>query len=346
MARSLKNLVIDEVSSVDRGAGEGVRVLLMKRDTTADAESVILDFNAARAALAKRTAPTLDQALEVLKSCVEAIKADASITDKKAAVAESVKQFHAYVAGLPADQVQMEKAMTPEEIAALVAKSVTEAIAKVSAPLTAQIEVLKTDALVAAMPALTQSYYKALPDDKKKDFMSKDKKAQDDEACAADTEAKKRAAGDPMLKALSDENTTIKKQLADLVEKDTVASFRKQAVDLGLPEAHGEIMRKAYSGDAGAIAKHNEMLKGMADQIKTGTVFAEFGTKQNGSVAKTAYDELKEKATELAQKSQGTDKPLTFFQAFDKVYTDPLNVELAKKHDAEEVSKRNRNAAA
>src|SRR5512143_1650857 len=36
MPRLLKDLMIDDVSSVDRGAGVGVKVLLMKRDDTAD----------------------------------------------------------------------------------------------------------------------------------------------------------------------------------------------------------------------------------------------------------------------------------------------------------------------
>jgi hypothetical protein len=42
MPRQLKNIRIDEVSSVDRGAGKGVRVLLMKRGD--DAESLAADI--------------------------------------------------------------------------------------------------------------------------------------------------------------------------------------------------------------------------------------------------------------------------------------------------------------
>lgn len=34
MVNILRNLRIDEVSSVDRGAGEGVKIVLMKRDTS------------------------------------------------------------------------------------------------------------------------------------------------------------------------------------------------------------------------------------------------------------------------------------------------------------------------
>jgi hypothetical protein len=36
MPRILSNLKIDEVSAVDRGAGEGVRIMLTKRDGTPD----------------------------------------------------------------------------------------------------------------------------------------------------------------------------------------------------------------------------------------------------------------------------------------------------------------------
>ena len=38
MPRLLKELIINDVSSVDRGAGEGVRVMLMKRDAPLPAE--------------------------------------------------------------------------------------------------------------------------------------------------------------------------------------------------------------------------------------------------------------------------------------------------------------------
>src|SRR6516162_11673913 len=36
MPRILKNIRIDEVSAVTKGAGEGTRIVLMKRDTSAD----------------------------------------------------------------------------------------------------------------------------------------------------------------------------------------------------------------------------------------------------------------------------------------------------------------------
>jgi hypothetical protein len=40
--RILKDLVISEVSSVDRGAGHGVQVVLMKRDETQERQSMTL----------------------------------------------------------------------------------------------------------------------------------------------------------------------------------------------------------------------------------------------------------------------------------------------------------------
>lgn len=53
MARRLKNLTIDEVSSVDRGAGENVRIVLMKRDAadlppTIKRDEDVIDFTALR----------------------------------------------------------------------------------------------------------------------------------------------------------------------------------------------------------------------------------------------------------------------------------------------------------
>jgi len=429
---SLKQLVVDEISSVDRGAGEGVRILLMKRATAiipspynksltfgpqlsaeADAyvkreftedqrdaaahrgtalpdgsfpienkgdlknaiqaigrakdpekakahiksraealdatdmlpeewkkrdDSMILDFSKMRAAMTKRV--PLDEALEVLKACVEGIKADDTIIDKQAAVAESVKQFHNYVAGLPAaDTANMEKVMTPQEIAELVTKSVTTA----TAPLMAQIEKLQTEALIAALSPKAATFYKSLTDAAAKAaFLKKDKPAQDDEAEEASEsdddkkkEEAKKVAAMPVVKALTGEVEDLKKRLAKADEKEAIANFAKAATDLGLPAAHGEVMRKAFTGDADAIKKHGEMIKGLTEQVKTGKVFAEFGASGGTGVVKTAYDEI----VDLAKALQKTEK-VSFEVAFDKVYNDPANVELMKRSKSEEMSKR------
>jgi hypothetical protein len=82
-ATFLKDLDVSEVSSVDKGAGRGTRVMLLKRDST---------FQEQRNAVA------------ALSLCAESIFADDDVVDKSAASQESVEQFRNYVAGLKPDQ--------------------------------------------------------------------------------------------------------------------------------------------------------------------------------------------------------------------------------------------------
>ncbi len=86
--RTLRNLRIDEVSGVDKGAGRGVRVMLMKRDGEDDAEEVAT----ATAALAKSICSILE---------------DDEVTDPKAAIEKSVEQFQEFItSGLMADNTE------------------------------------------------------------------------------------------------------------------------------------------------------------------------------------------------------------------------------------------------
>lgn len=119
-----------------------------------------------------------------------------------------------------------------------------------------------------------------------------------------------------------------------LAEKDEVASFAKRAVSLGLPEAQGEVLRKAFVGDKEAIAKLEALIKGLNEQVKTGKIFEEFGTTQGGDV--TSGDALMKAKVEEIKKSN---PKLSDAQAFTRAYTDPANVEIKKAYDAEQAKK-------
>ena len=54
MARKLTKLQISEVSGVDRGAGEGVRILLRKRDPQTGIEKAVISDKAAKKASRKK----------------------------------------------------------------------------------------------------------------------------------------------------------------------------------------------------------------------------------------------------------------------------------------------------
>lgn len=314
-AKRLKNLVISEVSSVDRGAGEGVKVLLMKR-ADADIEKI---------------APQLDDAITALKKSFSDIEADKSINDKAAARAEVLKEFTDHVAELTGEK---EPAMPTD---AEVQKMITDAVTKALEGPSATIAKLQFDLAWRSMKPAHQEFGKAMSDEDKKKFAAKT----DAERDADCDEAKKSAIQklDPEIQAKLAKADETAVQLQKLQEKQTVADFEKRATDLGLDKQHGEVLRKAYSGDAEAQGKLDALLKGLAEQVRTGKVFAEFG---NGGPAKTAtaMDEMTAKAAELKK----ADPKLTEAQAFDKAYNDPANTEIAQRIRADQMQKIHRAA--
>src|SRR5688572_29818243 len=108
MPRRLKSLVIDEVSSVDRGAGEGVRVMLTK----SEGEAKI---------------PDIDAALAALRKGLTDIDADAAVTNKDEAKAALRKEFVDHIAEITGYQ---EPAMDPKELQ----KLIDEAVGKATEP--------------------------------------------------------------------------------------------------------------------------------------------------------------------------------------------------------------------
>lgn len=330
MPRQLKNLVIDEVSSVDRGAGEGVQILLMKRHAVENADDVVIDLAKLRKlGQDNGSLPQVDKAIAALRASIESINKDAAVTDKDAAITETVKQFNDHIAGLaPGHQ---ESDMKPEEIAKLVTDTVTKAVTDATKDSNAKVAKLELDLAVERLPADHREFCKAMSDEDKKKFAAKTKDERDGEVA----DAKKKAAGDPIVKGLQTEVESLTKRLAASDARDAVASFAKKAKDLGLPEAHGEIMRKAYAGDAESITKHEAVLKGLVEQVRTGKVFAEFGSKEADTGA-SAFQKFEGLAAELRK----VETTLTKEQAFDKVYNDPANIALREVHKSEEIRKR------
>ena len=122
----------------------------------------------------------------------------------------------------------------------------------------------------------------------------------------------------------------MKAEFAKMQEEREVAKFEKRAVAIGLPEVAGETLRKAYAGDATAIAKLEQTIKGLTAQVEQGALFKEFGS--TGAKAATAKAEVLAKADELRK----ANPKMSEASAFTKVYTDPTNAELKKRYDAEE----------
>lgn len=373
MPNLLHRLKINEVSSCKRGAGEGVKVVMMKIDRD-DKRPDGQPFIKANTSLVWFMKTAIEMGAPIAAVAKAEVAMNASIaeiekipeTEQLAALETSLSQCVEHLVGLvPQEKVDDFKAevsavtqesnMPTEAEKAAIAKAEKEQneryekLEKSNAALTRQVSILsmskehqeylpvmpveatvlvaEQDKFIAATPEQRDETMKAFPPKKKKPV----------EACDDDMgkTIEKAIAESPLVKSLVKENTEFKKA-ARLVD------FQKQARDIGLPEAHGEIMMKAFDGDPEAIKKHGEMIKGMAEQIRTGKVFTEFGKGGGGEGTGTsAYDQIKLKGEELRL----LDPKLSPQQARTKVMENPANAELVQRHKSEETARRQGRAA-
>lgn len=326
MPRILKDITINEVSSVDRGAGRGVKVMLMKRDDDSE---------------------TIKTAVDLKKAISEVDRASNPAETKNHLVARATALG---LTDLIPDTWKRDSgdiAMTTDELNKLVSDAVTAGItkaleepAKLLAKQADEIVLLKmTDAhkaYMAGCPADTQKTFKAMSPEDRDAFMSKNplKKAAD---AVNHDELTKRDGEISDLRKRADEQ---EKVIKSFQLKEAQADFKKKAVDAGLAEADGEIMRKAFGGDAEAQVTLNkryaEVTAALKQQVATGALFGEFGTAKGARG--DAYASLEAKADELHKKD--TTGKLTKEQAFAKVYEDPANRELVQQHKTEDMRKR------
>src|SRR5882672_4858945 len=327
MPRLLKDLMIGEVSSVDRGAGHGVKVMLMKRETVKkkplafnigaedDNSDNVIDFRQLKKDFRKDGAVDFDTTLEVQESSeaanglmtelneaicalscsVNSIMWDDEVTDKSASVAESFQQFKSYLEGLkPSD---MEKAMTPEQIT----KQITDAVAASMKDTTDKIQKLEDENTFLKMSPAEQEFCKAMTPEQKKAFAAKSKADKDKDMDDAKKALEVKI--DPELKKRLDQADANEVLLKGLLSERDTAAFVKRATDAGLPAEMGETLRKAYGGDKEASAaiekKFTELTAALKAAQKTGQIFSEFGSHQGGSAGGKAYDALMAKASEL-----------------------------------------------
>jgi hypothetical protein len=365
LPKLLKDLQINDVSSVDRGAGRGVKVMLMKRDAEAEkrkadlqkfntesdkaksAANVIdmrgllrkdaVDFETASAnGEAQETASDIvnemDECICALRCAIGSILDDPEVNDKAAAIEESFKQFQDYIAGL--DPANVEKAMTTADIK----KQIDDAVAAALKDTTEKLAALETtnkaltdENVVLKMSDKHKAFHSGLDSKEAKDKFAAMSGAERD----AHMEKTKKSIDPDIAKRLADADAD-RVLLKALVEKDEIATFAKRAAELGLPVEHGELLRKAHRGDAEAFksveAIIGTMNKALREAQTTGKIFKEFGA-QGEKGGTSALDELNAKAEEYRKTEAG--KSLTQQQAFAKVYNDPANAEVAKREKQE-----------
>lgn len=240
--------------------------------------------------------------------------------------------------------------MSPED------KARFDALEKANKDLMASVSTLTLKAALGELPADQKVYVSEL---KKADGTADDtavtafiKMSETDKAKAlADAKAAKdRQSGDfskaldeqirtnPIVKELSTRLDTALGKLSEVEKGDQVAAFAKRATDIGLPAAHGEVMRKAFGGDKDAIKKHEEMLTALVKQGATSALFAEFGSsdhKPSGS----AYEEIRQKAADLQKALANKGDTKSIQQCVSKVMNDPANAELVARNRTESLKK-------
>lgn len=333
MPRVLKDITISEVSSVDRGAGRGVKVMLMKRedaDALPDGSFLI------------KNATDLKNAIQTVGRATDLAKAKAHITSR----AKTLGLTDQLPDTWKRDDTG-ESEMTKEEIDKLVSDAVTVGIKKALEEPTKLIEKQADDIVLLKMTDAHKTYMASCDGDTQKKFkaMSPDERdafAQKNPVKkAADTvDQSELAKRDTEIADLKKGQAAMATELAANRLEKAQADFRKKAVDAGLAEADGETMRKAYGGDAEAQAlltkRHKEVTDGLKKQVDTAKLFGNFGSDKGAQG--DAYVALMAKAEELLKTAAGKD--LTKEQAFEKVYTDPANAELKAQYKTEDMRKR------
>lgn len=325
MKRIMRAFKMNEISAVDRPAQAHAKVVLMKRDFSASERRSDAKSGAAM--------PDGSFPIENAEDLANARRLAGKAKDPAAARAHIARRAKAL--GLS----KLETEMTDEEINKVVAEAVAEAkkefdaVKKRADDAEAALAKAKVDLIKANMTEAEREYYDKAADDEKDDFAG---------MSAEDRKKKMKKSADDAIpeyvrKQLL-EAEEIKKDLAALKEDKAVASFAKRAIELGL-EGHGETLRKAYGGNAEAIVKLESILKGLAEQVRTGKIFAEFGSNQSGNGA-TAEDDMKAAAAAYREGQIKIGKKCSPEQAFTHVYTDPAHAELKKRYDAEEIKKR------
>jgi hypothetical protein len=331
MPTILRNLRIDRVASVDKGAGEDVDVLLMKREFS-DAERSVLAASGAAlpdGSFPIETEEDLRNAMQAAARAKDPAKAKAHIRARAAALGLTGELSDAYKRDVHTEAVTALR----QSLAAIIGDDVAKRDA-------ADASISEFAGYLAGRAPMSQAHQDYmdeadLSDDEKDAFTSMSPAERD--AYRAANPLEKRLP-ETVRKALA-EAESLKKRLGALEDEKERSAFAKRAAAIGLAEADGETLRQAFRGDAGAQAKLETLIKGLHAQGRTGTVFAEFG-RSGGSGGMDAAAELDLKAEGYRKAQIAAGRPCSQPQAFAKVYTDPANAGLKKRYDAEQAQKR------
>lgn len=327
MPRVLRDLKIVEVSSVDKGAGRGVKVLLIKRDAEAMPDG----------SFAIRTEADLKAA--IAKADTDQVRAHVI------ARADALNLANLIPSTWKRDD-SGDIEMKPEDLEKMLKTSISAAVVEALAPVNKRLDDQERAIRLAKMSDRHKAYMEECDEETKKAFGDCKDDAERDAFMDKKPPVKKAAPVDQGAlgaelakrdKQIADQGATItdlQKRLAAVDLEKAQADFKKRAAAIGLTkDGDGELMRKAFNGDAEAQkayeARLAEVQKAAEEQARVGKLFGEFGT--NVAQPGSALGILNAKADELRKTEAGA--KLTKEQAFAKVYED--NPELAQREKDE-----------
>jgi hypothetical protein len=360
MVNILRNLRINRVASVDKGAGEGVQVLLMKREDESEAEiDKKVTFRSSKDgaislwheadAVTDVEAPKKPKKKKIKKFAIDLLKQSvASLFDAtpetEALLEKTFQEFETHVqsvmtasdsdsaateaaieAGTEGGINKGENKMTKEEMDNLnkQLKDATDALAKANA-----------DIAFLKMSKEEQDFAKNFSETEKAKFAAKkpDERKADMEDCAKKAteqvpESVKKALADAAV--LKTEHEALQKRLDALEVVRENEALAKRATEVNVDV---DTLRKARKGNVEAVTKLEDSIIALNKQVKEAGLFKEFGSSQ--TVGGNAYDQIQAKAAEVRK----ADSKLTPAQAFEKAYNDPANAELVKLYKREKQS--------
>lgn len=346
MPKILTRLRIDEVSSVDRGAGEGVKIMLMKRNEDqpmAQPSSLSKIFSKLFGG-GEDNSVVIDKSVQGLAESITSILSDDKV-DHAVELGKTFDQFSEHLKStLTAGPAVIEKKDTDMDIAVLkkslgladtateaeVTKAITDQQAVIAATV-ASVKKLENELILskAEFTPAESDFYKAglveVESDTKKAFR---------EASHAERTTIMKSAEPPLpvhVQKIMDDNEALRKRLEVLEAGGSLASVTKMATEAGLPETEAATVQSALKGDVKAVEKLLGFIKTAQAAAEEGGVFKEFGTAHGAAVTGKAYDELMAKAEELRK----GDPKLTQAAAFAKVYEDPANIAIVRRERGE-----------
>jgi hypothetical protein len=294
----LTDLVVQEVSLVDRPANPEARVSIWKRE--------------------EGSVNPIKSAVDALKKAFRAESYDD--VDKALATFEDALATEVDVGKTDADSNQ-EDTMDPTALAAMINKAVGDALA----PVHAELAVLKMDpdmnGFMEKLSDEDRKSFMGMSMDERKKYMAGKMKKSDDTVDIT------KAVEDAVAKAvepLRAENNRLAKALADQESAVRIGKLAEELVNAGVPKAE-EMAKHLDSLPEVAHKALKDTLVATAKAAETAGLFREVGNSGEGA-GNDPYAQLMAKAEELRK----ADPTLTKEQAFDKAYSNPANRELVQ----------------